>query len=674
MTWPAKPSYRYVVAMEFTGRVARVAARLSTRVPADVLLAMCFAVAADAEAVVKAGGEPVMLVLAALSGPAVGGPLAIRRARPVLAMTLMTGLAAAASVLQVLIAPGAASQDLVVPILALMVASYSLGAHATAMGLTVGAIEPLLLVVVVDTVPPGSRSVPGALLFFAVFIVAAPVLAGRLVRARHRMIGRLEEQRRQIEAEHAIQTRATLALERLQLAGRLQDTLVAGLNSVIDLVAVARTPGERRQSDAVADIETTSRALLARTREVVVSLTSFHPDDNRMPPDPPAAIGKQPDGQRLADSAALPWLALAAAAVCVGFLIEVTVIRNPQEPLPVAIAGCFVIAVPIAMAWRWPLLMAAAAWAIALLFSSFITPLTVLFTAISLSVLAPFWVAFFKDRVPALTGLAVCCLGELACYGPATALNHAVLLVIAWCGGRVLRARSRLAEELRLNNAWLAEHSESSARQAVLEDRATVARELHDAIGHSLTIIALHAGAARRIWATDREKAGAILATIARIAGEGLGEVRMAVGSRPFVIHHGQAGDGLMARIQSLIADARAAGLSVVGQMDDDGELALGADAELAVFRVVQEALTNVLRHAPASTAQVAVRNAGARIEIIVANSGGERPPPRSGDRTQGLRSMRQRVEACGGRLEAGRRPDGGFQVRAEFPSEVVRA
>jgi len=105
----------------------------------------------------------------------------------------------------------------------------------------------------------------------------------------------------------------------------------------------------------------------------------------------------------------------------------------------------------------------------------------------------------------------------------------------------------------------------------------------------------------------------------------------------------------------------------------DQPEAALSPETELEAFRVLQEALTNVLKHAPGASAEVTVRNAGAHVGLVVANSTGNRAPAPAAGSGRGLQGMRERAEACGGRLDWSRGPDGGFEVRAQFPALMAR-
>jgi len=125
--------------------------------------------------------------------------------------------------------------------------------------------------------------------------------------------------------------------------------------------------------------------------------------------------------------------------------------------------------------------------------------------------------------------------------------------------------------------------------------------------------------------------------------------------------------DAPVTDITALLDNARAAGLPVNAHVDPD-QVGLPDATKLALFRVLQEALTNVLRHAPGAAADVTVRTAGSQVELVVTNSAGDQLSTWAAGDSHGQRGMRQRVEEHGGRLDYGRRPDGGFEVRAWFP------
>jgi len=664
----AESFYSLGVLTRFGARIGHIAGRVPKVFASDLLVALGFMLAAGIEQLVRRGNGSAGLPSATLACLPLAS-LTLRRSRPLLGLLLLVVLAAADSLARALI-PGfpAGSTDVTVPILALLLLSYSLGVYGTGREVVVGIFQPLLLIVVVDLLGPGNHTLSSALPFFGVFIVGAPVLAGRLVRARHALVVKLREQEQEISAERSARTDAALALERLTLTERLHERLVTGMESVVLEAAAARHFLDDRRAEGVATIEARARDLLAETRRVVVSLALT----NR-----PEALHDEPlvDHRRsrraevdARGQTALPWAAIAAAAVSVGLLVEIGQARNARVPFPIAVAGCFLIATPIALSWSRPLLMTAALWAIAALFGLLVAPLNGSFTAISLSFLPPFAVAYFESRGRSFVGLAICCLGELACFGIEGLPGTVAFLLLAWTGGRVLRERSRLVHELRANNILLAEERESRLRFVVMEERARLARELHDAIGHSLTVIALHAGAARRMWTSDHERAEVALQTISQVAVDGLAELRMGFGS---------SGDSSATQrvqdVEELVQRARGTGLSVRLRIDK-AEAALSPETELEAFRVLQEALTNVLKHAPGSSAEVTVRNIGAKVELVVANTTGNRTLAPAAGSGRGLQGMRERAEACGGRLDWNRLPDGGFEVRAQFPALMVKA
>lgn len=125
-----------------------------------------------------------------------------------------------------------------------------------------------------------------------------------------------------------------------------------------------------------------------------------------------------------------------------------------------------------------------------------------------------------------------------------------------------------------------------------------------------------------------------------------------------------------MSDLGHLLSGARAAGLEVDIRVDGM-DACLPTDTDVAAYRLVQEALTNVLKHAPGATAQVTIRAAPSHLDVIVVNGRSAQPAGEATDDSQGLRGMRQRIEACGGRLDWGRQTGGGFEVRARFPIRV---
>jgi signal transduction histidine kinase len=318
----------------------------------------------------------------------------------------------------------------------------------------------------------------------------------------------------------------------------------------------------------------------------------------------------------------------------------------------------------VALAPVAPLTTVTALWLLAAAFDAAVSPLDGSFTAIGLAFVPPFVVAALATRARAVAGLLGCLAGELLCFGPSGLADAAVIVVLAWIAGLVLHERSRLVTRLRHNAGLLDTERRVAAARAVIEERARLARELHDALGHSLTVVALQAGAARRWWDADRERSLGILETLVAVTGDGLADLRDGMGTTP----RDRLADA--ASLAALVDRARDAGLPVVAELDDVTGL-LDPEAELVVYRVLQESLTNVLRHAPGADTEVRVRAEAAHVDVTVRNAAPTGPVTRTTGSGRGLDGMLARAVASGGALDWGHQPDGGFRVRAHLPTSL---
>jgi len=253
----------------------------------------------------------------------------------------------------------------------------------------------------------------------------------------------------------------------------------------------------------------------------------------------------------------------------------------------------------------------------------------------------------------------------VAGFGPkgspkSTVLFSVVALIVMLLVRRVLGDRERRAQ--------LAERERDlAAREAVVEERARIARELHDAIAHNVSMMVVQAGAERRVLDETTGSTKEVLVTIERIGRGALTEMRRLVG-----MLRSDAGDPLAPQpglddLPSLVERVREAGLPVELHVDGNRrELPVGI--ELSAYRIVQEALTNALKHAGQARASVHVRYGRDSLELEIVDDGpGAQAPVVSGG--HGLVGMRERVALYGGRLDAGRRPTGGFAVRVLLPT-----
>jgi signal transduction histidine kinase len=236
----------------------------------------------------------------------------------------------------------------------------------------------------------------------------------------------------------------------------------------------------------------------------------------------------------------------------------------------------------------------------------------------------------------------------------------ATLAVAPWLFGRIARAR-----HLRLLAAE--REQEQRARIAVGDERARIARELHDVVAHSVGVIVLQAQGARRVFERDPERAREALESIERTARTALADMRGSLGVlRREDDERALAPQPGVDDLNQLIEEARAGGLTV--ELAVEGErVPLPQGIDLSAYRIVQEALTNVIKHAGRARARVTLRYLDDELEVEVADDG--RGPGPAGDGSGlGIIGMRERVEAHGGRLDAGAGTEGGFLVRASLP------
>jgi signal transduction histidine kinase len=236
----------------------------------------------------------------------------------------------------------------------------------------------------------------------------------------------------------------------------------------------------------------------------------------------------------------------------------------------------------------------------------------------------------------------------------------------AWLLGRAVRRRREHAAGLVKRTELLERDREERARVAVAAERSRMARELHDVIAHSVSVIVVQAGAAEEICERDPDKARQALRSIRTAGNDALTEMRRLLG----ILR--SDGDELtlepqpgLGRLDELVRQAAAAGLRV--QLDMSGPpRALPPGLDLTAYRVVQEALTNVRKHAGTADARVHVRYLPDELDLRISDDGAGPTP--SSENGHGLLGMRERVELYGGTLVARSRASGGFEVSARLP------
>jgi signal transduction histidine kinase len=254
---------------------------------------------------------------------------------------------------------------------------------------------------------------------------------------------------------------------------------------------------------------------------------------------------------------------------------------------------------------------------------------------------------------------------------PASVVTLSLGFVLSWWYvGRRVRGRREYVTLVEERAEYLERERHAEAQRAVDEERARIARELHDVVAHRVSMITVQAGAAQTVAVSDPERATRAMKAIEGAGREALEELRQILGvlradepGQPLTPVHG------LAEMPQLVADMKRTGMDVSLSVEGVVPTDLPAHVDLASYRIVQEALTNVLKHAgPGAAAEVDVSSDGQTLTIEVTDRGSGRASlPGSG---QGLIGMRERAALLGGTFEAGPRPGGGFRVTARLPME----
>ena len=326
------------------------------------------------------------------------------------------------------------------------------------------------------------------------------------------------------------------------------------------------------------------------------------------------------------------------------------------------------------LAWRhlYPLQVMVISTAAVVAFSllGYVNGVALLLPAVALGTAAAMWP--IRRSVAWAIATTLVLMGATAANNPLGATSGGFVIIpanmaVALFAGIAIGNRRAYVESLR-------DRAEREARRQIDEERLRIARELHDVVAHTMATINVQASAATQLLRDRPEQAAESLAAIRAASKDGLRELRAILN----VLRHAdepadptQPAPGL-ARLDALAAGVRAAGLpvtvTVTGQPRE-----LPAVTDLAAFRIIQEALTNAVRHAGPATAAVSVRYGDAALDIEITDTGrGGAPGNGSSETGHGLRGMRERAAAAGGTIEIGPGARGGFRVAARFPLDAM--
>jgi signal transduction histidine kinase len=363
--------------------------------------------------------------------------------------------------------------------------------------------------------------------------------------------------------------------------------------------------------------------------------------------------------------------ALLAVALGALFLLEILTESGfgSRRGLSLALAGLFV----VALAWRRPLPLLGLIAGVALIE---VSNLAVPALANTATFLLAYAVAIYscgrhtQGRWAVAAGVIVLAAIPLAAIEPGQpfSLSDAGFIVIFSLGpfaaGRLVRVRNA-------RERGLVAERDTRARAAVAEERGRIARELHDVVAHAISVMVLQARGGRRMLDEDPAQTRDALGVIERSGEQALSEMRRLLGLLR------ESDDGLalapqpgLARLGELVAGVTASGLPL--EVTVEGEpFGLPPGVDVSAYRIVQEALTNALKHAGPARGQVIVRYAPDAVELEVRDDG---PGTGNGGGSgHGLAGIRERVAVYGGDFESGRRPEGGYAVRARLPLEPAQ-
>src|SRR6266508_4439497 len=282
------------------------------------------------------------------------------------------------------------------------------------------------------------------------------------------------------------------------------------------------------------------------------------------------------------------------------------------------------------------------------------------------ALIAVYSVAAHDERWVSFVGGGLSLAAGLVWLGVDDFLLPIVMFGGAWFAGRLVQKRQLYAQAFAERARVLERERDAEARVAAAEERVRIARELHDAVGHSVSVMVVQAGAERLALGEERPATRDALLAIERTGREALAEMSRLLG----ILR--KEGEGLalaprpsLAQVDVLVQTMRDAGVPIELRVEGE-QTDLPPGVDVSAYRIVQEALTNVVKHAGPARASVVVRYGRRTVEVQVTDDG--RRSVNGNAAGYGLAGMRERVELHGGTLEAGSRSEGGFAVKAWLP------
>jgi signal transduction histidine kinase len=644
----------------------------------DWLVAAGLVVVALAEAVGGVYPGPVAVAAAVLAASTL--PTAFRRVAPLPAIAVGTAI----SLPYVLVYAGQFTGGSVASAAMEMLLIYSVGRQTWGRGLVVGAFVALLL-----SLEPaiGGRQASLADWAFNLIFGGAALALGMALRVQVQRSISFAVAAERARAEQGATAQAAMLEEREHIARELHDVVAHNMGLIVLQAGGARSvldTDRDRARAALMQIEETGRQTLAEMRHLVGILRVDEGADRPplLPLEPlpllervPAPVGGS--GRRRLPSL-LDWLVALALVI-----IAVVEAAGGVFPGPVVVAAAVQVATTLPVAFRRVAPLRATA-----ISAAFFLPYVVAYgsgnsvangaTMVLLMYSVGRHVAGRGLLAGAVLGLALLA-EELAGAHLLLSLSDWAYLLIVFGGALGLGVALRIQTQRSISLAVAAERARAeqvaAARAAVHEERARIARELHDVVADRVGLIVLQAGGARSVLGTDPDRARSALQHVEETGRQMLAEMRHLVG----VLSVEESADRQplprLERLPTLVDETRAAGLAVALEVSGP-VVGLPAGLEVAIYRLIQEALTNVRKHAPTSRAKVHLSYEPDRVRVLVSDDGGppgatRGAPGKTTGRGHGLIGMRERVHLYDGLMQAGPTTAGGFRVEAVLPLAV---
>jgi signal transduction histidine kinase len=556
---------------------------------------------------------------------------------------------------------------------AAMIAEYSVAAYGSTATAIAGGLIALAGPAFAEARSPSGE---GEIAVSAV-LLAVPWIAGQFARRLRQEAEELAALAALLERQREAGARLAVAEERTRLARELHDAVAHTVGAMVIQGAAAEAvlPGAPEAArTSLRSVQTLGRDSVTELRRMLRILRAPGDASARAEPDLRARTRTRPRRP-------LRWstsLDVALAVACFGvaeWAIATDEIYDHMVSPSVALVAAA--ALPLALRRRFPLavlLVSSAAVALQQIHLG-TTPMHATFSL-------PFLIALYTVgahcppwRAIAGTGAAAAMFAfaqTVAVWGEdqlGSTLYYAVLGGAFTLSGYAVRLHRRHAEELRTLTERLQREGDALARLAVVDERTRLARELHDTIAHGVSVMVLQAGAAEQVMSAAPGQARQAAHAVQEVGRSVLDELTRLLG----ILHTDEedsprAPQPGLAQLDALVRRVRKAGLPVSLRVDGQPVgLAPGLDA--SAYRVIQEALTNALKHAGRVPTEVTVsyEPSSLALEILSAGNGGGHAARRGG---HGLVGMRERVELYGGELQTGPRPGGGYAVRAYLPIE----